>query len=474
MKIGVISDIHGNIEALNKVLEEFEKRKVDKIICCGDIIGIGPFPEEAVQKLMQYKEKIIGVRGNHEQYYFKGIPKNIHDDKRPVREEETKNHKWTQSNLSKESIEFLKDFPLELEVEINGKKIYVTHYPINADGSYRRHIKKATAKEIEELFDRIKADVYLYGHTHVANFNKLNEKMYINPGSLGCPGTTSIAKCGILTVNNEINYESLNIKYNAEKVRKNIKDIKYPLYKKILTLFYGSNDDLVQVLGEFVNVENIKKTKYTNLYTGVIFYNSERIKAYVIGECRKIFFHGKIVGIMKIQNEERLIVADKNCKGEYTKIKSYFPDELNSKKFKCIKEKSAGAVVYKIIDEKPQYLIIYSNKEIAGFPKGHIENVETEQQAAKREIFEEVGLKVELNSNFKESIFYYIDDTPIQKEVVFFLTEIAENAEINIDKKELNRYEFMSFEDAKEVLRDDIQEVLKKAHEYIKSERRKK
>ena len=46
MKIGIITDIHSNIQALEAVLEEFDRINVDKIICCGDIIGIGPNPEE--------------------------------------------------------------------------------------------------------------------------------------------------------------------------------------------------------------------------------------------------------------------------------------------------------------------------------------------------------------------------------------------------------------------------------------------
>ena len=79
MKIGVISDIHSNIVALNKILNEFEKIKVDKIICCGDIIGIGANPEETVKTLMQKKDILIAVRGNHEQYLLKGLPKNVHD-----------------------------------------------------------------------------------------------------------------------------------------------------------------------------------------------------------------------------------------------------------------------------------------------------------------------------------------------------------------------------------------------------------
>ena len=55
MKIGIITDIHSNIKALNAVLDEFDKTKVDKIISCGDIIGIGPNPEETVQALISKK-----------------------------------------------------------------------------------------------------------------------------------------------------------------------------------------------------------------------------------------------------------------------------------------------------------------------------------------------------------------------------------------------------------------------------------
>ena len=55
MKLGIITDIHSNIIALNEVLKEFEKIKIDKIICCGDIIGIGPRPDEVVQALIQVR-----------------------------------------------------------------------------------------------------------------------------------------------------------------------------------------------------------------------------------------------------------------------------------------------------------------------------------------------------------------------------------------------------------------------------------
>lgn len=46
MKLGVITDIHNNLTALIEVVEQLNQMKCDKLICCGDIIGIGPYPEK--------------------------------------------------------------------------------------------------------------------------------------------------------------------------------------------------------------------------------------------------------------------------------------------------------------------------------------------------------------------------------------------------------------------------------------------
>jgi 3',5'-cyclic AMP phosphodiesterase CpdA len=53
MKIAIISDIHGNYEALLSVNEDIQKAEVDKIICLGDFVGYGPQPEEVAQFLME-------------------------------------------------------------------------------------------------------------------------------------------------------------------------------------------------------------------------------------------------------------------------------------------------------------------------------------------------------------------------------------------------------------------------------------
>ena len=200
MKIGIISDVHSNIQALTAVLNEFDKMKIDKIICCGDIIGIGINPEETVQELLKRKDILTSVRGNHEQYLLKGLPKRIHN--REMTEDEVGNHKWNHNKLSQNSIEFLKEFNSKENIEIEGKKLFVVHYPQNSDGTYKKHIKNPNNAEIKELFEEYdNNDVFLFGHTHTYYFNNINDKLFINVGSLGCPLNSNIAKAGLLEIN---------------------------------------------------------------------------------------------------------------------------------------------------------------------------------------------------------------------------------------------------------------------------------
>ena len=67
MKIAIISDIHGNLEALNTVLEDIKKRNIDKIYCLGDIIAKGTHQQECVDLVRANCEVVI--KGNCDEYY---------------------------------------------------------------------------------------------------------------------------------------------------------------------------------------------------------------------------------------------------------------------------------------------------------------------------------------------------------------------------------------------------------------------
>lgn len=64
MKYGIISDIHGNLDALEVALRVLEKNKIDKLVCLGDIVGYGPEPNECIRLVCQHADMILA--GNHD------------------------------------------------------------------------------------------------------------------------------------------------------------------------------------------------------------------------------------------------------------------------------------------------------------------------------------------------------------------------------------------------------------------------
>ena len=66
MKVAVFSDIHGNYQALDAILNDVKKQNIDKTIFLGDSISLGPSPYECIDRLM--KENITFINGNHELY----------------------------------------------------------------------------------------------------------------------------------------------------------------------------------------------------------------------------------------------------------------------------------------------------------------------------------------------------------------------------------------------------------------------
>lgn len=243
MKVGIISDIHGNIKALEAVLQELKNKNIEKIIVLGDLIGGAPMSEEVVQKIIVLQDKLIIVKGNREAHLIEGLPKFVHDEKFEVTQEQKDAHKYLENELSNKSKEFIQDLPRKIDCELEGKKIYVSHYPLDSKGKFRKHIKKANAVECEELFSGIDADIYLYGHTHIENYHIINGKMYINPGALGCPSKTDLAPYGILNIENEkVIYEQLYAKYNVQEVIDYMKKTQFPGYKGTLKLFYGTSE----------------------------------------------------------------------------------------------------------------------------------------------------------------------------------------------------------------------------------------
>ena len=222
MRIGVISDIHSNIDALRAVFEEFADRNVDKIICLGDIIGLGAHPEECIHFLKERQNQILAItKGNHEDYLLKELPVYNHNNKNldKLPKEIIDLFKWNHEQISQDSIAYLRTLPREQIIEVEGRKIFVSHYPVNQlDGHFRKFYYRPNSAECKQLFKDIDADIYLFGHTHIRCIIKPHDgKLYINPGSVGCPIGIEAASVGILTLEaNKTNYEQIDVAYDVD------------------------------------------------------------------------------------------------------------------------------------------------------------------------------------------------------------------------------------------------------------------
>ena len=129
------------------------------------------------------------------------------------------------------------------------------------------------------------------------------------------------------------------------------------------------------------------------------------------------------------------------------------------------KEKSCGVIIF--CDD--EYLIIkHSSVGHWDFPKGHVEEGETELQTAQREVFEETGLKAKLIDGFKEETNYYTRPG-VFKTVVWFLGFVV-NKKVKCQEGEISDHKWLKFEDAlKQLTFANAKEILKKANAFLQN-----
>ena len=134
-------------------------------------------------------------------------------------------------------------------------------------------------------------------------------------------------------------------------------------------------------------------------------------------------------------------------------------------------EKSCGAIVYTTEDGIIKYLLVEEASGFHSFPKGHMENGETEKETAIREIKEETDLDATLISDFRVSEQYQLSEKPgVTKQVVYYLAKyIDENPRV-VRPQEVRALQSLSLEDALAVIEhDNKKELLLQADKYIKA-----
>ena len=173
-------------------------------------------------------------------------------------------------------------------------------------------------------------------------------------------------------------------------------------------------------------------------------------------------FENREIG--KLKNELYELVLSDELKNEKEELIKYLAKKYNlCQNFKH--ENSCGAIVFN--NKIKKFLIVKMFNGNWGFPKGHIEECETEVETAIREVFEETGIKINIVSDKKYEIKYVPNETTIKK-VTFFIG-ITENEEVTVDEQEIEAYKWCSYEEALKTITYRLQkEVLENSYKILK------
>lgn len=229
MKIAVISDIHGNMDAIEAVMADIKKRECDKIFVLGDYAMAGPEPVEAVNYFMKQKDnsQFKMIQGNTDLMiadYTEALYSSL-KEKAPVMAEALKNDVEI---ITPKEKEFLKNLPAQLEITEGGVNFLLVH------GSPRHNnediLSTTPLEEIEKMLENVEADVVLCGHTHIpCGFQTSNKKTVVNAGSIGRPFTPEPKSC-YLTIeveNSQCTFEHHFVSYNKECASEKLKKRKF-------------------------------------------------------------------------------------------------------------------------------------------------------------------------------------------------------------------------------------------------------
>ncbi|HOX23184.1 MAG TPA: metallophosphoesterase family protein [Elusimicrobiales bacterium] len=225
MIYGVFSDVHGNYEALKSVLDFFSRRKVDGYLCCGDLVGYGPQPEECVQAVSNLSN-LRCVIGNHDLAVLGRIPLKWFNAYATAAIE------YSRGKLSGASFKFLESLPERIE---EGGWTLVHGSPKNPTEEYL-----LTGEQFLESLPFLNTPLCFIGHSHLTfylsrtgvRFPELiplhsdellrlepELKYAVNPGSVGQPRDRDPrASCGLYDSNSGV-FSLVRLEYPRAKTQ---------------------------------------------------------------------------------------------------------------------------------------------------------------------------------------------------------------------------------------------------------------
>ena len=233
MRVAILSDIHGNLEALEAVVADISSRAVDRIVCLGDMIGYGPDPEAVVSLV-----RAIGctvILGNHEAALIS------ESARRWMNFQAQENSIRTEQLLSEESREYCRNLPRSL---VLAGALFVHGFPPDSVFIY---LNRQSDRRIAELFASSPISLFVLGHTHELQLVRMEagevlrlplgkgvvrispqEKTIVNAGSVGQPRDRDKSAKYLVWDQSTQELEVRYIPYDCEATSRKIRLLGFP------------------------------------------------------------------------------------------------------------------------------------------------------------------------------------------------------------------------------------------------------
>jgi putative phosphoesterase len=178
--VALISDLHGNLLALDAVLADAARAGVDRVVCLGDVATLGPRPKEVLARL-----QALGcacIEGNHDAFLLDAALIRRYTET-PIIVEAVD---WCRAQLAAAELDFVRTFESERMLPLEGGATLACYH-----GTPRSHMEdlppSATPEAIDVMLDGRSATVLAGGHTHLQMLRQHRGMLVVNPGSVGMP-----------------------------------------------------------------------------------------------------------------------------------------------------------------------------------------------------------------------------------------------------------------------------------------------
>lgn len=220
MLLAAFSDVHGNKHALDVALADIEQRGADRVVCLGDLVGYGAFPNEVIDTIRQ--AGIPTIAGNYDDGVgFDRAECGCAYTRPAERARGDQSLRWTQMVVTPENKAWLRALPRELRLELGGRRVLCVH------GSPRRLneylYEDRPEQSLARMFAGLGADVIVCGHTHLPYHRQVGEVHLINVGSAGKPKDGDPrAGYAMVSLGDEVGVEFPRVAYDVQAAAKAI------------------------------------------------------------------------------------------------------------------------------------------------------------------------------------------------------------------------------------------------------------